>query len=82
MTTKALPGRTNADAERQAHLEAYLRACVRHSVLSWSDLVGGGAHSRLFAVVASDLAAIVKRIGQRGITVAGMLLHAVTGGSG
>ena len=79
---KALPGKTTADEERQAHLEAYLRACVRHSVLSWADLIGGGAHGRLFGVITKDLAAIIKRIGRRGAAVAGMLLHAVTGGSG
>jgi len=77
---KSLPGKISADDERQAHLEAYLRACVRHSVLSWSDLVGGGAHSRLFGVISSDMTAIVKRLGQRGMAVAGMLLNAVTGG--
>jgi hypothetical protein len=57
--------REKADAERRDLLERYLRACVRDSVLSWADLLGGDGLDNLMRAASADLRAVLAAFGKR-----------------
>ena len=67
--------------ERKEYLKRYIRACLRDSVLSWSDIASLDAVGKVLAVLSKDAKAAVTDLAKEGggtlLRVAGAALSGI-----
>jgi hypothetical protein len=52
--------------ERREHLRSYILACLRDSVLSWSDLKSLAAPGKVLKVLSQDVRTVIEELARTG----------------